>query len=104
MLRAGCLAHPRDCRRPVSIELSAGITEVGGLVGTDQQAHGIAPVELRFDVPRHFDAVDDEVGYEAVNLDVLHDDSHEPRPVELALPELRTREIFLHEPPHASRH
>ena len=32
VVRAGCLAHPRDCRRPVSIELSPGITEVGGLV------------------------------------------------------------------------
>ena len=88
---------------PAVIILSVIGEEVDRIVGTDQQAHGKAPIELGFDVPRHFDAVDDEVVHEAVDLDVSHGDSHEPRLVELALPELRANKIFPHEPPHTSQ-
>ncbi len=57
----------------------------------------MASVELGLDVARHLDAVDHEVGDQAVDLGVLHDHPDQPGTVEHALAELRPGQVLVHE-------
>ena len=65
--------EPRVRRLPVVAQRGPRLAQVGRLVGADQQAHRMAPVELGLDVAGHLDAVDDEVGDQPVDLGVLQD-------------------------------
>ena len=92
-----------DRRRPVIPQLSPRLTQVTGLIGADEQPHGVAAVELRVDVWHHLDPVDLQVGDQAVDLHVLHDNTDQSRPTQVALAELRPSQVLVVEAPHRDR-
>ena len=94
---------PLDCRGPGMPQLSPRLSQVTRLIGTNQQPHRVAVVELRLDVRHHLHAVDHEVGDQAVDLNVLHDNTDQPRPTQVAFAELRVGEVFVVEASHADR-
>jgi hypothetical protein len=63
----------------------------------------VPAVELRLDVRHHLYAVDHQVGDQTVDLNVLHDHTDQPRPTQVALAQLRAREVFVVEVSHADR-
>ena len=63
----------------------------------------MAAVQLRLDVRHDLDAVDDEMGDQAVDLSVLHDHADEPSLTQVALPELCAGEVLVVEASHAHR-
>ena len=67
--------HEPDGRGPVGAQLAPRLTQVGGVVGADEQPHRVAAVELGLDVGHDVDPVDHEAGDHAVDDDVLHDDA-----------------------------
>jgi hypothetical protein len=90
-------------RGPGLPQLSPSLAQVGRLIGTDQQPHRVAAVELRLDVRHHLHAVDHKVGDQTLDLNVLHDHADQTRPTQVALAELRVGEVFVVEPSHADR-
>ena len=94
---------PLGGRGPVVPQPPPGLPQVGRLIGADQQPHRVPTVQLGLDVRHDLDAVDHEVGDEAVYLGVLHHHADQPRPTEVALAELRTGEILVVEASHADR-
>ena len=90
-------------RGPVVSQLPPGLSQVGRLIGADQQPYGVAAVELRLDVRHDLDSVDHEIGDQAVDLSVLHDHADQPSSTQIALAELCAGEVLVVEASHADR-
>jgi hypothetical protein len=100
------LGHGADTlggRGPVVPQLPPGLSQVGRLIGADQQPYRVAAVELRLDVRHDLDPVDHEIGDQAVDLSVLHDHADQPSSTQIALAELCAGEVLVVEASHADR-
>jgi hypothetical protein len=67
---------PFDCRGPVVVQLPPTFSQVRRILGSEKDSDRITAVEFCLDVRRDFDPVNNEIGNEAIDLDVFHDDAH----------------------------
>lgn len=87
---------------PVGVERRRRAAQIGGVLGPEQRAHRVPPVELGLHVPADVDAVHHQSGDETVDHDVLHHRADEARSGQVALAELRPAQILVDVPDHVS--